>query len=282
MWDMRPVALIVSALLLSSCARSGQSRLGEAIVLSNKGQTEAAVAVLEAQLAREPGGIRERRLVIRLYGTLGRLDKARAHADALGRRLGAASPVAAIELGHALELAHEYEQALSLYDTAAELAPADPSGPRTGGMRAAAWGELQLAEPRLSEATRRDPSDASSWHALGVVRVKQGNLSGGERAYREGLARDPKSVENRVGLATIALLRGDAQKVLQEYEALLQVRPEFVDAHLGRSWALVRLGRFDEANAALSRAEELGADRRSLARQRGWLAAEQAKSAGTP
>jgi protein O-GlcNAc transferase len=274
-------AALVLAALLSGCAGSGASRLREAIVLSHKGQNEAAVALLEASLAREPDRVAERRLAIRLYGALGRLDKARAHADVLGRRLGARSPVAAIELGHALELAHEYEQALLLYDRAAELAPRDPSGPRTGGLRAAAWGELGLAEPRLSEATRRDPSDASTWHALGVVRVKQGDLSGGERAYRAGLARDPAGLENRVGLATIALLQGDAARVLAEYEAILRIKPEFVDAHLGRSWALVRLGRFDEAKAALNRAEALGADRRSLVRQRGWLAAEQAKSAGS-
>ena len=273
------LGLSVSA--LSGCAGAA-SPIGRALVLSDKGQTEAAIDVLETWLGAHPDALRERRLVVRLYGMAGRLDRARAHCDVLERTLPPGSPIPFIELGHTLELAHRYDEALERYDHAGRVAPKEPVGPRTGGLRAAAWGELELAEPRLEEAARRAPKDAETWHALGVVRVKKGDLAGGEAAYRSGLSSDPKSLPNRLGLATLALLRGDAERVLHEYDIVLRAHPDFADAELGRSWALVRLGRFEDANAALRRAEALGADRRSLARQRAWLASEASKRPDKP
>jgi tetratricopeptide (TPR) repeat protein len=251
------------------------------MLLADAGQTTEALALIERHLARDPHALLERRLAVRLSGSVGDLGRAERHARALSRELGARSPQPALELGHALELAHHYEEALAQYDAAAQLAPRDPAGPRTGGLRAAAWGEPELAEPRLSEAVRRDPRDARAWHALGLVRARLGDLDGAERAYRSGVAADASGVDNRVGLATLGLLRDDPQAVLREYEALLAQHPDFADAHLGRSWALVRLGRFTEASHALDLAEDLGANRASLVSQRRWLANERAKSAGS-
>lgn len=270
-------ALFVAALLFA--CTGGSNAVNRAVLLADKGQTHAAVEILERELSEHPQAVAERRLLVRLYGSLGQLGKARAHSAALEKRLGPASPVPWLELGHALELAHRYEEALHAYDQASVVAPRDSSGPRTGGLRAAVWGELNEAEPRLAEAVRRDPSDARTWHALGVVRVKQGDLAGAERAYRAGVQGDPALVDNRVGLATLALVRDDPAQVLREYEAILRLRPQFADAHLGRSWALIRLRRFPEAVTALERAERLGADRSSLSKQREWLATEQVKSA---
>lgn len=263
---------------LSACA-SRASPFTRAILLAEKGRSASAIRELEGWLTDHPEAHAERRLLVRLYGASGDLGRARAHTESLVRKLGVESPGPWLELGYALELAHRYDEALALYDRAGSVAPADPAGPRTGGLRAAAWGEVDLAEPRLAEAARRDPTDASVWHVLGLVRVKKGDLAGAERAYRAGVERDPNGLDNRIGLATVALVRDDAVQVLREYEAILRVKPKFADAHLGRSWALVRLGRYAEAQDALATAGRLGADVQSLSRQRRWLQAEQAKSA---
>jgi tetratricopeptide (TPR) repeat protein len=108
---------------------------------------------------------------------------------------------------------------------------------------------------------------------LGLARARLGNLDGAVVAYRSGLRADPRALENHVGLATIALLRGDALAALAEYDALISARPRFADAHLGRSWALMKLGRLDDAQRALDRAQELGASARPLGAQRRALAA---------
>jgi tetratricopeptide (TPR) repeat protein len=252
-----------------------------ALMLSHGGNEAEAVAVLEAHLQRHPSDIRERRLLIRMYGVLGNLGAARAQAETLGRVLGPASPLPWLELGHAHELCHRYDAALELYDLAAGVAPNEGVGPRTGGLRAAAWGELEVAEPRLAEALRREPKDARTWHALGVVRAKLGDLTGAEQAYRSGALADRSGVDNHIGLATLGILRNDPLAALAEYDAVLLLDPRFGDAALGRSWALVRLGRFADAERALADAARIGASSRAVERQRRWLASERAKSAST-
>jgi Flp pilus assembly protein TadD len=97
-------------------------------------------------------------------------------------------------------------------------------------------------------------------------------LAGAAIAYSSGLKADPRAIEDHVGLATIALLRGDASAALSEYDAIVSARPKFADAQLGRSWALMKLGRLDDAQRALDRARDLGASRRSLGAQQRALA----------
>ncbi|HWA76645.1 MAG TPA: tetratricopeptide repeat protein [Polyangiaceae bacterium] len=265
----------------SSCARRVANPSESAIVLADKGRNAEAAQLLEAELQRHPEALRERRLLIRVYGALGNLGAAQRHSEQLGRQLGPASPIPFLELGHAHELCHRYDAALVLYDQAMRVAPNDPAGPRTGGLRAAEWGEVEEAEPRLSEAVRRAPRDARAWHALGVVRVKLGDLPGAEQAYRAGASADPRGLDNHIGLATLGLLRDDPRAVLAEYDAVVLLSPAFADAHLGRAWALVRLGRFDDATQAIDDAARLGASSRTVEKQRRWLASERTKSAST-
>jgi tetratricopeptide (TPR) repeat protein len=176
-----------------------------------------------------------------------------------------------LELGHALELAHRYDDALAAYDAAADAAPASPAGPREGGMRCARWGEVEAARPRLEEAVRRGANDGETWHALGLVRLHLGDFDGAAQAYRAGTAADPKAPESWLGLATVGVAQGDATAALVAYDQVLALRPRFAAAELGRAWALAKLGRRQEAARALDHAEELGAPAQNVARQRAAL-----------
>ena len=238
----------------------------------DKGRSEEASALLLSYLEKHPEALPERKLLIRVEASRGQLGRAQAQVALLEKQLGPHSPVPLVELGHALEMAHRYDEALAAYDQASDLAPADPLGPLTGGLRAARWGELELAEPRLREAVRRGPKDPAAWHALGLVQLSQGNLVGAEQAYRSGLLADPGALENRVGLATLALSRGDLAAALVQYDAIAQRRPNLPDAQLGRSFALMGLGRFEDARRALDEAERLGGDPRIVSAQRRALA----------
>ena len=258
--------------LVEGCAFSHPEPMSQARMLVQKGRPAEAAQELEAYLRKYPDAAAERRLLIRVYASMGQMGHAQEQAQALVKTLGPASPVPWVELGYALELNHRYDEALEHYDRAGEVAAHDPLGPLTAGQRAARWGEPELAEPRLVEALRRDARNANAWHTLGLTRVRLGNLDGAVAAYRSGLRADPSALENRVGLATIALLRGDASTALAEYDALVSARPQFADAHLGRSWALMKLGRLDDAQRALDRAQELGASARPLSAQRRALA----------
>lgn len=226
--------------------------------------------MLRRALDDEPSAQGPRRLLIRLLGLRGKLGPAREQAEHWAEDQPR-SPAPWIELGRAFELAHRYDQALFYYDRAAAVAPSDPAGPRTGGLRAAEWGEVREAQPRLVEALRRDARDGRVWHALGLVRSHLGDVRGAREAYRAGLKADPHALENRIGLATVAWLLEEPAEALAEYDKVVSERPGFADAHLGRSWALIRLGRYEEAARALERAERLGANAAVVARQRALL-----------
>lgn len=255
------------SLAVAGCG-SAASPLPRATMLSEKGRGDEAAQLLRAYLAKKPEALAERRLLVRVEASRGQLGAAQEQVALLQKQLGPGSPIPFVEMGHALEMAHRYDEALEAYDSASAAAPTDPLGPLTGGMRAARWGELELAAPRLEEAVRRGPRNPAAWHALGLVQLKRGDLVGAEHAYRSGLLADPRALENRVGLATLALARGDLAGALVQYDAIVASRPNFADAQLGRSYTLMGLGRFDDARHALDRAARLGASPEVVARQR--------------
>jgi Flp pilus assembly protein TadD len=237
-------------------------------MLMQQGQAEQASAMLRGYLVDHPRALAERRLLVRVEAMRGQMGAAQEEVEVLEEQLGPASPIPFVELGYALELSHRYDEALAAYDRAAEVAPGDALGPLTGGLRAARWGELEWAEPRLSEAVRRNAHDPAAWHALGIVRLSRGDVAGAERAYEAGLLADPSALENRLGLATLALTRGDLAAALVQYDAIAARRPRLADAQLGRSYALMGLGRLEDARLALDEAARLGGDPKVVAAQR--------------
>jgi tetratricopeptide (TPR) repeat protein len=257
-----------AALALVGCKAGQPTVLQRAASLAHEHREADAIHLLRDELSRHPEDVKSRRLLIRVLALTGDLGAARREVEVLSKQLGSTDPLPYIELGHAYELVHEYERALEMYDYAGEIAPTDARGPREGGMRAAHWGEVEWARPRLEEAMRRGTNDAAAWHALGLLRVHAGELDGAEKAYRAGLAVDGKATECHLGLATVAALRGNAASALVEYDAIIAERPRFAPAHLGRAWALGRLGRKAEAREALVAAEKLGGEPRAIADER--------------
>lgn len=266
------VALVCLGILLMSfgCA-SSPSLSQRAQLLADKGRYAEASAMLEQHLVEHPDAVAERRLLLRIRAAEGRMDAVEREAQTLRSLLGPESPIPWLELGHAFELQHDYERALSMYDHAARAAPQHPAGPLTGGLRAARWGEVELARPRLEESLRRDPSNARAWHALGLVCLHQGDVAAAKLAYESGIRADPSGLDNRIGLATLALTQEDWGGALEQYDAILADRPNLADAHLGRSFVLIRMRRWKEARQALETGYRLGATPSVVERQRALL-----------
>lgn len=260
---------LVFAMGLAGCARP--SVTDKAMALTRTGHADAAVALLEQALAENPDDVPARRLLVRALAARGDLPAARAAVAELKRRSRPDDPTPDLELGHALELTHHFDEALEAYDEAARVAPSSPAGPREAGLRAARWGEAAVAVERLDEAVRRGANDAETLHALGLARLHTRDLDGAERAYRAALAVTPDAVESWVGIATVALVREDYAAALAAYDALRARRPDSAVAELGRAYALAKLGRRDDASRAIDRAESLGGPPANIARLRTLL-----------
>jgi tetratricopeptide (TPR) repeat protein len=255
---------------LASCLTL--SPVDRALQLSRQERRSEAEEILRAELRERPDDVPARKLLVRFLGFDGDLDAARAQVAELRARVPRGDPTPEIELGHAYELAHRFDDALAQYDEAAAIAPDSPAGPLEGGMRCARWDEAEQAQPRLVEAIKRGARTAETYHALGVIRLRLRDVDGAEQAYRDGLAADPSHDENTIGLATVAILRDDARAALSAYDTLVKKHPAYAAGHLGRAWALAKLGRKQEASAALDRAESLGAPKVNVDKQRAALA----------
>jgi tetratricopeptide (TPR) repeat protein len=249
----------------ASCAPQGPIERAQQLVRLHR--EPEALTTLRTHLAKHPDDLAARRLYVRVLAFTGDIDAARREVAELERRMPG-DPIPWIELGHAFELGHRFDEALAAYDTAANTAPASPAGPREGGMRAARWGEPEEAISRLEEAVRRGARDAETFHVLGLARLNVRDLDGAEEAYKQGLTADPKSTENLLGLATVAVVRNDPAAALAAYDAIVQRKPGYAAAQLGRAWALAKLGRRSEAEQALDRAAELGAPAANVDKQR--------------
>ncbi len=258
-----------AAVPLGACAKP--TPIERALSYMRQHRDAEATATLRAHLVTSPDDLDARKLLVRVLAASGDLAGAEAEVAELTKRMGEGDPEPFLELGHAFELAHKFEEALGAYDRAAEVAPSSPKGPREGGMRCARWGETEEARPRLEEAVRRGAHDAETFHALGLVKVHLQDLDGAEEAYTQGTRADPKDASSFLGLATVAVLRGDGAKALAAYDAILVRRPTYAPAELGRAWALAKLGRKDDAGRAVIRAEQLGAPANAVAKQRAAL-----------
>jgi tetratricopeptide (TPR) repeat protein len=239
--------------------------------LARQHREEDGIALLRRDLTAHPEDLAARRLLIRLLAVESNLPAARDEVKALADRLPADDPSPWIELGHALELMHQFDEALAAYQTASEVAPLSPEGPREAGTRAAHWGQWAEAQTWLEEAIKRGARSEDVWHTLGLVRLNRNDADGAREAYTACVRADAKAADCWLGLATVALAVHDWAAALAAYDALLRLRPTWGDGELGRAWALAQLGRLGDAATALDHAEELGGDPGAIAKQRARL-----------
>jgi Flp pilus assembly protein TadD len=167
----RPLRFVLAAALLLvplvACVKP--TPVERAMSLARQHREPEGILVLRAQLAAHPEDMEARRLLIRLLAVASDLAAARDEVTAMADRLPPGDPAPWIELGHALELVHQFDDAMAAYETAAEKAPASPEGPRQAGMRAARWGQWEDASSWLEEAVKRGGGDARGSEGGGVL-----------------------------------------------------------------------------------------------------------------
>ncbi len=108
-------------------------------------------------------------------------------------------------------------------------------------------GEIERLRKEEEEHKARALAAYQSFAATGEV---------DEAFFRRALALDPQNVELRFALAEHYRERGDYLQAEAEYRALLDTKPDYVAAHLGRGDALMALGLAGRAAEAYAKALE--------------------------
>jgi type IV pilus biogenesis/stability protein PilW len=150
-------------------------------------------------------------------------------------------------------------QAESPPSTAVPRAMNAPDATYQLGLNQFASGDYLQARRSLEQAIALAPNQASYHNALGLVYLQLGQLPQAEQAFREALRlyRDFPDAHNNLGV-TLAQ-QGQWEAAIAAFEQVLQFpaynTPEIIYHNLG--WAYYNLGKYPEAEAALSAALRL-------------------------
>jgi len=165
-----------------------------------------------------------------------------------------------LQQGIAKQRAGQFSGALSHYQRAAKLDPANPQTWHLLGVCALQAGNLPLAAKHFRSSLERNPQSAETHNNLGVVLRRMGKPAESIEAFRAALAARAQYVEAvyNLGLSHEAL--GAVAAAEQAFRQALQWRPNDFNAASALGNLLRRSGRLDEAVPLLVQARRLNPD----------------------
>ncbi|AFL72918.1 tetratricopeptide repeat protein [Thiocystis violascens] len=121
-------------------------------------------------------------------------------------------------------------------------------------------GQLVEGETAARKLTKRYPSDAFGWRALGTLLFKRDDYQGALTMLQKALSIDPHHAEclNTLGNALNNL--GRAREAIDCFNRALEIDPDYAAAHNSKGVALKDLNRMEEAIACYRRALALAPD----------------------
>ncbi len=153
------------------------------------------------------------------------------------------------------ELAREVDddKQMEILTKALERAPGDPEGERRMMALLVAQGEIDAAITRGRRLRQRDLMTPHLAEYLGELMVKAERKEEARRLFSEIVEFDPHSARSRALLGDIFLRHAWYDHAYEQYEDLLEMRPEDPVAAIRLARAAAGAGRTDEALRALRR-----------------------------
>lgn len=179
-----------------------------------------------------------------------------------------------IALGNVHDLFGELEQAREAFEVAIDVDPTGPLQHYNLGAVLERLGREPEAEKCYRSANESDPHGGSMFEAtsaLGAMLRRQGRLDEAEQVYDAYLTDDPINVEVLVehGICLSDLERFD--EAIERFNFSLSVEPEHAGAQYNKAITLYRVGRHEQAQAALEQARRVDPDNAlTLAVLGGW------------
>ncbi len=99
-----------------------------------------------------------------------------------------------------------------------------PTGTASAPAQSAGVDATEQWRARLAQ----NPNDVEAMLGLAHAHLDANRPDEAEKVYRQVLVKDPKNVEAIEHLGTVYLLRGDADAALRQYDAALQLKPDYV------------------------------------------------------
>jgi Flp pilus assembly protein TadD len=116
------------------------------------------------------------------------------------------------------------------------------------------------SEAEARRLVERDPQDAQAWMALGVAQRALGRLEDAESSYRRALGVRPDYAAAHHNLGALLGQLKQVEASLAQLDRAAALGVSGWELHFNRGRALMEMGRFDEADAALASAVGVAPD----------------------
>jgi tetratricopeptide (TPR) repeat protein len=121
--------------------------------------------------------------------------------------------------------------------------------------------EPAVAVALVEQAVALDPTDASAWYNLGVYEGERSNLERALDCYQRAVALDPLHIDALGNGCELLRRLEHFETALEWADRRLALGQDNWSSHLNRGVCLFHLMRWQEAEAAMDRARQLGPDR---------------------
>ncbi|MBI2933166.1 MAG: protein kinase [Planctomycetes bacterium] len=146
------------------------------------------------------------------------------------------------------------KEALDDYEACLKLSPDDRDAQCNRGLALRALGRLEEAERALDAVIQRWDRFARAYNGRGLVRLDRRDLEGAGDDFRQAIFLNPSTnVEHYNNLGIVLMLQGRSDEAVEEFDTVLQLDPDFVEARLNRARARGDLDGALEDCAAYSR-----------------------------
>lgn len=159
--------------------------------------------------------------------------------------------------GNAAEDAGRWAEAHELYLRAVSLAPALPEAHLNLGIAQEALGDAESARGSYGQVLALDAGNPFGGYNLAKLDYLQGRPEVAEQLLHAALARKPDFFNAWLLLSSVNDTRGDQAAAAHAIGQALKLQPEHVGALYNQARVLQRVGRLDEAEAAIARAADL-------------------------
>ena len=110
-----------------------------------------------------------------------------------------------------------------------------------------AKGQTDEAISHYQEALRLRPADALVHNNLGAALCKKGRTDEAIREYQEALRLKPDAALAHYNLGNIFLSKGQTDEAIREYQQAIRLKPDYADPHVNLGNAFNNKGQIDEA-----------------------------------
>ncbi|HYN76511.1 MAG TPA: XrtA/PEP-CTERM system TPR-repeat protein PrsT, partial [Lamprocystis sp. (in: g-proteobacteria)] len=222
----------------------------KALIDFNLGQTRSAYINLKGALLQDPFLVSAHLLLGKIYIQLGEGDKAEKEL-LIADGLGAHQSLILIPLARAYLLQGKAQQLLAELFPLGTLVEEDAELLALRGQAHLQLDQLYDAQRAFSQASERNPNNVGAILGRISVLLLKGDLNEADFYARRAVELAPENPRAWFLKGTLARSLGDIQSAQRDFERAATELPAYLPAQIARVSALLDLGRFDQALAAV-------------------------------